>query len=432
MKKLLRRLGEGLLAAAILTCADSAFAINGMYLTGYGTESLLMGGADVAVARDAFAATNNPAGMTQLNGQAADVELAVEHDLSLYHSDSFGNNEKLRSDHHSEYVNAGYARRFENSPFAAGAALVVQGGIGWTYSGLNTRFGTRDDASALFAVVKLAPAVAWQVNDKLSLGAALGVNYFGGTQELFPNTTSGPVPGLPTGFNGFRFKGASGIGLNSKWGLQYKLIDDVTIGMTYGTKTSIPMKNGNMRLNLSNFGLGVVRYDNAKLEGFRLPEELAVGVSFRPVPSVLLSLQEKWYDWSKALNTLKLTASSPRGAVPAPFQKVVISSVADFQDQHVFEIGFAWDMSPETTLMGGFNYARQPVPTQNISPIFAPIPTRHVMAGISRKFDKEWQVTGGLEWFTPITVTYTNPVFGVDAREHNNTSVFHFSASRRW
>ena len=125
----------------------SAFAINGMYLTGYGTESVFMGGADVAVARDAFAANNNPAGMTQLTGQALDIEVDATYDLSVYHTDAL-NAQKPRSNRMIAISNGAYARRFENSPYAAGVALVVQGGIGWVYSGLNTRFGTRDDASA--------------------------------------------------------------------------------------------------------------------------------------------------------------------------------------------------------------------------------------------------------------------------------------------
>ena len=63
----------------------SALAINGMYLTGYGNESSMMGGADVAVARDAFAATNNPAGMTQLSGQAFEIENDSSFDLQVGH-----------------------------------------------------------------------------------------------------------------------------------------------------------------------------------------------------------------------------------------------------------------------------------------------------------------------------------------------------------
>ena len=39
---------------------------------GYGTESTLMGGADIAVARDSFAINTNPAGLVQLTDKALD------------------------------------------------------------------------------------------------------------------------------------------------------------------------------------------------------------------------------------------------------------------------------------------------------------------------------------------------------------------------
>ena len=425
-----RRLSlPALVGALLIAIPGLALAINGMYLAGYGNESILMGGADVAVARDAFAATNNPSGMTQLTKQAADAELALENDIDISHTDSFGNYRKPRADHYSVYGNAAYARRFENTPYAAGVALVVQGGIGWTYRGLNTQFGTRDDASALFAVVKLAPAVAWKVNDDLSLGVMLGINYFGGSQEFFPNTACS-VCLLGGPFNGFRFKGASGIGLSSKWGLQYHPAPDVTIGVTYGTQTSIPMKNGNLRINLSNTPLGVVRYDNAKLEGFRLPEELAVGLSFRPTSSLLVSLEDKWYNWTDALNNLQITATNPR--TPGAPAKIVIPSTAGFVDQHVLAAGLAWDFSEKTVVLAGLNYGVQPIQGSSLNPVFAPIPSRHVMLGFNHNIDAEWQWGAGWELYLPQRATYSNAVFGTDASERNITSLFHFAVSRRW
>jgi long-chain fatty acid transport protein len=419
-----------LLAALASMLPATALAINGMLLTGYGTESIFMGGADVAVSRDAFAAISNPSGMTQLAGQALDIEVIPTYDLKVTHTDAF-NDHKERSNRFITVSNGAYARRFEHSAFAAGVGLVVQGGIGWVYSGLNTNpalGGQRDDAAAMFAVIKMA--LAWEVNDQLSLGVALGVNYFAGSQELFPNTAANPSPALPSGFNGFRFKGAGGIGLNSKWGLQYRPAKDVTIGVTYSTQTSIPMKNGYLRMNFSNLGLGVVRYDNAKLEGFRLPEELAVGIAFRPAPALLVSLQDKWYNWSDAINALQLVATNPRTA-GAP-SKIVIPSTAGFIDQHVIEMGVAYDYDENNTLMAGFNYGRQPIPSQNVNPIFAPIVARHYMAGIVHKINPEWQIAGGVEMYMPQQATYDSPLFGANARDYIYTEIFHFSVGRRW
>lgn len=427
MPALFTRLALLMLATALPACA---LAANGFYLIGYGAESMLMGGADVAVARDAFAANNNPAGMTQLSGQNLEGQLAPYDNLQSSHSDAYGNHRERVKNIFGAYANAAYARRLENSPFAVGIAGVVQGGIGWIYSGLQTQFGTRDDASALFMVIKLAPALAWEVNEQLSLGATLGINYLAGNQELFPNTAANPSPALPQGFNGIRFKDASGIGLNSKWGLQYRPAKDVTIGLTYGTQTSIPIKNGSLRINLSNAGLGEVRYDNAKLTGMRLPEELALGVAFRPTPPLLISLQEKWYNWSDAINTLQLTASNPR--TPGAPATITIPSNADFSDQHVIEIGMAYDYDKDTVLMAGVNHGSRPVPERNMSPIFAVIQARHYTLGFVRAIDKEWKAAAGVEIYPMQSVTYDSPIFGAGANERHNAVVLHLAASRRW
>ena len=101
-------------------------AINGMYLTGYGNESSMMGGADVAVARDAFAATNNPAGMTQLSGQAFEIENDSSFDLQVGHTDVL-NNHKPRANTFNTLANAACARRIECTPFAAGGAPLHAG-----------------------------------------------------------------------------------------------------------------------------------------------------------------------------------------------------------------------------------------------------------------------------------------------------------------
>ena len=414
------------IALALPVCASAS---NLLYLTGYGIESSLMGGADVAVSRDAFATVNNPAGLAQLESQVVEIELGPYTNMATTHTDQFGNYRKPFQPANGIYGNAAYAKHFANSPFSAGVGLIVQGGLGWTYHGLNTRFGTRDDASSLFSVLKLAPSVAWKANDQLSLGASLGVNYIGGSQELFPNTScSACLLGGP--FQGIRFKNASGINLSGKLGLQYTPYHDVTIGVTYATQTSIPLKNGDLRVNMSNAGLGVVRYDKARLDGFRLPEELAVGIAFRPTPRLLVSLQDKWYNWSEALNKQTITATKPRDSL-APATYVIPASL-DAVDQHVIEIGLAYDYDQQTILYAGMNHGPRAIPDNNISPIFQAIHAKHIMFGASHKIDEEWTGAGGFEFFYPQVVTYDSPIFGNRASEHHYGVVFHMSLARRW
>lgn len=416
------------LALALLLLPLHAAAINGMYLTGYGFESTMLGSADVAVARDPFAANNNPAGLPQVVHKAFEFHIAVNDALNITHDDAYNNREKS-DDAANVYFESAYAHHDPDSRFAYGAALVVQGGIGWTFRELNTRFGNKDDIESLFAVVKFAPGVGWQVNDNLRLGIALGVNYFAGGQEVFQHTAcSTCFDGGP--FNGFRFRGASGIAPTAKLGLQYLFDNGVTLGFTYGTPTHIPVKGGNLRLNLSNAGLGYVKYDKAELQGFHLPEEASLGVSFRPVPPLLVALEYTHYRWAAALQTLTIVATDPRSAL-AP-ARIAIPGTAGFRNQDVFALGMEYQWRPETQLYLGLNYGRTPIPERNVTPIFAPIADGHVMVALKQRITRNWKLAAGFEWYTPTRARRSNPLFGGRTQFNSNNVVTQVTLEREW
>jgi hypothetical protein len=64
-------------ALSLLFTSLAAHATNGINLIGFGAESSLMAGADVAVARDTSALNTNPAGLTlrRANKNASDSSL---------------------------------------------------------------------------------------------------------------------------------------------------------------------------------------------------------------------------------------------------------------------------------------------------------------------------------------------------------------------
>ncbi|MEP7207344.1 MAG: hypothetical protein ABI920_10430 [Casimicrobiaceae bacterium] len=91
-------LGTASLRARIVVAAllaglatGSAVGSNGLDLIGFGTESSMMGGADVAVARDTTALNTNPAGLSQLTQPAFDAYNAAAFALDVGHRDALGN-----------------------------------------------------------------------------------------------------------------------------------------------------------------------------------------------------------------------------------------------------------------------------------------------------------------------------------------------------
>ena len=67
----------GTALAIFLLTAPAAMATNGMYMTGYGPETLGRGGVNLAISDRSLALNFNPAGIGQLQGQHFTVSLAA-------------------------------------------------------------------------------------------------------------------------------------------------------------------------------------------------------------------------------------------------------------------------------------------------------------------------------------------------------------------
>jgi long-chain fatty acid transport protein len=409
----------------------SASASNGFNLSGYGGESEAMGGADTAVSSTTFAVNSNPAGLAQTKNRILDLYLAPWLTKNT-HSDSVGNDHELGDLPAGGFVAGGYAKHLANTPFTLGIGLFVQGGAGFRYENLHTPFSNaglapRDELSSLFAIIKLAPALAWKIDEHWSVGAAVGLNYASADQKFLPATS---VPG----FQGFTFKRANGIGFSGRVGVQYRPNDDLSVGLVYAGKANIPLKGGKLRANYSSNGLGTVEYADARLDGFRLPQEIAIGVAFRPVRPLLVALEYKWYNWSAVVNDLTLIASNPNSSDPAVAPAVILSSPINLRDQHVASMGLVYDYSGATSLLLGLNYARRAQPDETLNPVLSLIQAPHIMLGMNRLLNPQWNLISSVELYPTQRATNptVNPVFGANMHETQSGIVLHFNATRRW
>lgn len=307
----------------MLTLAP-AFATNGINLIGFGAESSLMAGADVAVARDTSALNTNPAGLTHIHGQAFDGFGSILRTLDLAHKDSFGNDEHA-SNRYTFLGGGGYAKSLDSLPCTVGVGLFAQGGAGGVFKNLNTPFGNRDDLSSLFGIAKVIPGMGCQVNESLSLGASIAIVYASIEQKLFPETSS-TAP-----FSGYALKNAAALKMGLKLGAQYRVNPSLTLGVAYTEKTPLPLTGGSLVANYSATGFGKVQYGDARVTGFALPREIAVGLAFKPSDAWLLSFKLNWINWADAIKTVTVRATNPNnGAAPAVYELV---SPADWKNQ---------------------------------------------------------------------------------------------------
>jgi len=409
-------------ALALVTTGLAAHATNGINLIGFGAESTLMGGADVAVARDTSALNTNPAGLTQIKAPLLDMFGSVLRTTDLVHKDP--RNEEHASNRYTLLGGGGYARPLENMPCTAGIGLFAQGGAGGVFDNLRTPFGNRDDLSSLFGIAKIIPGIGCEVTDKLSLGASLNIVYASIEQDFFANTSVSAVP-----FAGYKLEGASAVRTGFKLGMQYRVTPALTLAASYTEKTELPMTGGTLTADFTDAGLGKVKYADASIKGFALPREVAVGMAFKPTDDWLLSFKLNWLNWGDAINDVTLRATKPNNASA---QSIYGSSMAaDWKDQWVVATGVAYNWDNRTTLYAGHNYGKNPIPRQNSSPLLAGTLEHHLTFGAARKIDPHWLMTGGVEWMLPVSVKYNSQLFG-ESEIRNEAIVLHFMLSRRW
>ena len=325
-----------LLAAIVFSVIDlPAHAGNGLNLIGSGTNSVTMGGADIAAPQDASALNANPAAISTFNRPRLDANSGTAFALNVRHRDRF--DDVGVSNDILQLLEFGYVSRYMNTPWYWGLGLFAQGGVGNEYEELNTPFGDQDELTSIIRLARLTPSIAYKVNSQWSLGAMLSLTYIDVEQSFFPNTSVRDMTGSDMDFFGTKFTGADDFGVGVKVGGHYRVNDKLALGMTYTSKTELKPEGRNFVLNLTALGLGKVNYRRLELAGIDQPQEIGLGISVKHSDKLTLALDLNWIDWSGAVRRTTLTASRPE-TLSAP---ATVAQEADqsWKDQYVLALG---------------------------------------------------------------------------------------------
>lgn len=418
-------------AAALLSAGPALLATaeagNGLNVTGIGSQSLAMGSADLAVPGSSVAVATNPANLAQIRGQRFDGSIEPFVAYGFNHRDSL--NEIQTSDQpYGALLNSSYAREL-GPGLTFGIGMFVAGGAGVEYQDMKTIFGTTDEYSAIFGVTKIATGLGWQLTPRLSLGLALNASYASIRQKLYPKTSNAEL-----GFYGLRLDGADGVGYNGRLGLLYQASDTVRIGASYSSVNKLKLEGGELSVNYSDAGLGVVQYGDAVVTGFALPEDFGIGIAWQATPTLLLSTELTWLNWNGSANTVTLKARSPGSSDPAVPQTVTLAQALDFRDQYVFALGIAYDASSKTRVMAGVNLARNPIPARNVTPTINLTQELEVSAGLRQILNKHWEVATALQFQPGKSEAANNPAqpFAGTTRDGYGVFAVVLEVSRSW
>jgi long-chain fatty acid transport protein len=214
---------------------------------------------------------------------------------------------------------------------------------------------------------KVSPGFAYRLNDSVSIGATVNLNY----QSLALSGFS------PAGRFDLPQNQVFGWGVTA--GLIWKLNPALQLGAAWSSKQ-------NMSEFEWNTTAGKIAMD------MDAPRTLTLGLAWRPLPGLLVEgdIKRIWYD--DVMDTVAFRRPAGyAGAVPAamPF---------GWSNQTIYALGIQKDIGDKMQVRAGFNYGRSPIGSADVNANLGSLAVveKHLSLGISRKFSDK--VTGSLSY----------------------------------
>jgi long-chain fatty acid transport protein len=344
--------GQCLAAAAWLT--ESGAADMGMASAGR-----------AAFATDATTIAANPAGMADLHG--ADV-VAVALPV------------KLELEFRGSGATPGTASNEAGTlPMASAFATQQAGrwsfGFGaYSYLGLGCDFGKewvgrRTIEDAQLRTFNLAPAIAYELSDRVNVGASIGAQYADADAGMAVGNDAlyyGPPAGMPDGQ--LRMKGDSWAPV-ANLGVTYEADDGTRFGLAWTSAV-----NHSMGLDIDAHALhpmlaAMLQQQDAAQLKVTLPQQLTLGAARQLGPATLVAASAGWQQWSRF--------GSARLAVAGQSAPMFEDGL---RDTWSVAVGLRHRVSPRWTLATGIAYDSDPS-TDGTVPVYFPVAEQLRLAG---------------------------------------------------
>ncbi len=339
-------------AAATSTALAAGFQLTEQSSLGAGRA---YAGAGI-VGDDLSAVHYNPAGMTLLEGtrfQAGGVWIGLNAD---YSSDISGESENGRLK--GQMIPAGYVTHQVNDQVWLGFAMTVPFGMGTEYS--KNWEGADRGTNAKIYTFDMNPSIAWKVNDFLSIGGGISVQY--AKAEL----------GMGLSGMGHGKVEADSWDWGYNFGLMISPTDKLRFGLAY--RSSIE-HNAEGDTKLSGMKLPLLEGQNFGMSTtIETPDTIMLTGTWEATEKLRLSGLIRWANWSnfKELNIeneLPLSVSSSLDSILpyGPALKDGLSNIDienDWQDTWLFSIGADYRINSAFTVRGGIAYETSPIDRQ--------------------------------------------------------------------
>lgn len=423
-----------LLFAAAMMVPKFAHATNGMLMEGYGPISTAMGGAYMAYDNGTGGMANNPATLGLMDEGTGRVDVAlgvlcpdvVARRTSMPNANSGGTVYYMPA--------AGWVKK--QKLLAFGVGVFSQGGMGTEFKESDwVGAGSGLPTSSEVGMGNIIVPVAYDITPDLTIGGSLDfvwglmgfqmampAGQMGGLAANGNLTASGAgARGLPgflsgvtnIGYFDFSNKGATenadATGWAGKLGITYKVIEKLTLGTAYHAQSRMgdfKASDAQMRLidNAGTMGAAGTTYTltgDINLVDFQFPETYGAGLAYQATDDLMLVADYKRIGWARTMKDCHITFSS------ADLDGINIDMrlPQNWQDQDVFNFGFAYRTTAALTLRTGVNLANNPIPDNTVSPLFPAIVKRHYTVGAGYAFFKVSELNASLTYVPKVTST---------------------------
>ena len=403
MKRLTAGLGAFVCA---LTFSGTAFATNGYQLIGTGQMQKSMGGAVTAAPMDTMTAISNPAGMARV-GNRADFSMEAFMPIRSVDFSTTNPTPTVTTPNHTDGGSELYgvpsvgwvAKAFDRDDMYFGGGMFATSGLGVDYDQItmmqagSSPTGAEVEFNGHSAIQfwKMAPTVAWDASDDLSLGISLNIDYQSITID---QKIRGIVPGAPpTDVNLDLGRPTSQLGYGASIGALYNLNPMITLGASYTSQQNFAdakFRVGDNDVLAYNGATGTAGVYKLDLD---YPQQAAIGIAVSPNDRLLVDFDIKWIDWSSTHDSVNL--SGPTGS----FNGGAASETElpfGWEDQTIYALGVQWLATDSFTIRVGYNYAKAPIDEADVlnNLVFPALVEQHVAIGFDKQLGEHWGVGG--------------------------------------
>lgn len=294
-----------------------------------------MAGAGI-VGDDLSAVHYNPAGMTLLSGtrmQATGTWVAV----NLDYEGNYGQSENGRLK--GQTIPAGFITHQINDSLWAGLGLTVPYGMGTEYG--EGWEGRERGTESMILTFDINPNLAWKVNDKLSVGGGISLQY--AKAEL----------GMGMGPMQANVKGDSWAwGWNV--GLMFQPVETVRLGLAYRSHIAHNAEGHTDVKGLQNLT------SDMKVR-IKTPDTVTLSATWEATDALRLSGTARWSKWSnfRTLDVQNLDFNTP---LLDAYANIPVEN--NWDDTWFFSVGADYKLNGQWTIRGGVAYDQGPVENQ--------------------------------------------------------------------